>query len=310
MSRWLYQLSEATWPLDNYRDSVADERKLKWPTHRVMSASSLPSAGDLIFCFYAPTGCPHPGFCGLGMIVRYLPNTREIEWHPLHPTNYLKTVPWWDERAQELAAAIRESSQRATMFPVSAAIDTDLRHGLLEWAAAKVSPRGLQPTGRRFSLPSGIKHVGKIMGAPKNGQIIGSGRGTVDVGLSLRGSSRPRRVVLPPGLTMRSKDNEVQHGILVQKVVLLIPSGAELKWRLRMYCANHARYAAGDDSEYKIGPIVSTPWFDELYRLLRNRLIPKRAASKVQDAVWEITDGEGLQPKTRAALERLEVVKG
>jgi hypothetical protein len=60
-----------------------------------MFAHEAPAPGDILVCFYAPAASESPGFCGLGIIVKYLPKTRRFDWLPLPPTDKLKECPWW-----------------------------------------------------------------------------------------------------------------------------------------------------------------------------------------------------------------------
>ena len=138
MSRWLYQMSEDAWPVDNYRRQVKERKVLRWPARKVVFAHGrTPSPGDLIVCFYAPSHCRHPGVCGFGLITKYLPKTRRFDWLALPPTDTLKHDPWWDERAEEIADLVRAQSPRGTMYLLPAALDTDLRRGMFVWAGAK-----------------------------------------------------------------------------------------------------------------------------------------------------------------------------
>jgi len=133
MSRWLYQMSESSWPFENYRRAVKEGTAVRWPTNKRMFAHEAPAAGDIIICFLAPAHCASPGICGFGVITKYLPRTRKFDWLPLPPTNALKRHPWWDDRAQEIADLARAQSPRGTMYHLPGALDTDLRRGLFAW---------------------------------------------------------------------------------------------------------------------------------------------------------------------------------
>ena len=134
MSRWLYQMSESSWPSENYRRKVREGTLVRWPTRKRMFAHEAPAPGDVIVCFYAPAACEYPGICGFGIVTNYLPKTRRFDWLPLPPTNSLKRRPWWDDRAKEIAELVRAQSPRGTMYQVPAVLDTDLRRGLFAWA--------------------------------------------------------------------------------------------------------------------------------------------------------------------------------
>lgn len=126
-------MSEASWPYANYRKEVREGRSLRWPTRKLMFRQTLPAAGDLVVLSYASSGSPSPGFCGLGLITRYLPKSRSFDWLPLPPTNLLKRRPWMDDRAEEIMELIRAQSPRGTMYQLPAVLDTDLRRGLFIW---------------------------------------------------------------------------------------------------------------------------------------------------------------------------------
>jgi len=95
MSRWLYQMSERSWSIENYRRRVKEGNEVRWPTRKRMFAHEAPAAGDIVIFLFAPTACDTPGICGFGVITKYLPKTRKFDWLPLPPTNVLKKRPWW-----------------------------------------------------------------------------------------------------------------------------------------------------------------------------------------------------------------------
>lgn len=134
MSRWLYQMSEHWWPSANYRRTVSEGKTIRWRTYKQMFAQGAPAAGDIIIYCYVPRQCPTPGFCGFGIVTKYLPRTRRIDWLVLPPTNLLKHRPWWDERAKEILELVRAQSVRGTMYSLPAVLDTDIRRGLFAWA--------------------------------------------------------------------------------------------------------------------------------------------------------------------------------
>jgi hypothetical protein len=135
VSRWLYQMSEASWPSEEFRREIWEGAKIRWPTRHVMFAGGdLPSAGDLIICFYAPSDSLFPGICGFGIITRYLVKSRRFDWLPLPPTESLKYSPWWDDRVIEIIDSVRRQSPRGTMYKLPAALDSDLRRGSFAWA--------------------------------------------------------------------------------------------------------------------------------------------------------------------------------
>ena len=136
MSRWMYQMSEAQYPMENYRREVRQGKEVRWPTRRRIFARDAPAPGDIIVLFYAVAGNPRPGVCGLGIVTKYLPKTRRFVWLPLPPTNKLKQRPWWNERVKDIIKLVKAQTPQGTMYQLPAALDEDLRRGLFAWANA------------------------------------------------------------------------------------------------------------------------------------------------------------------------------
>jgi hypothetical protein len=175
---------------------------------------------------------------------------------------------------------------------------------------AKASRTGLgastdQPTGATTTLPSGVKVRDQFRGGASKGVRVGSGHGYVDVGLRLQGTGESRSIEFPAGQTMISSNPSVQHGILVQPVTIEVAAQKVRDWVLSMYCANKTRQPANEDTEYTLGPVVRDPALDELFGLLNGKHISADHTELVQNAVWEITDGEGLTRELRRALSSI-----
>jgi hypothetical protein len=156
--------------------------------------------------------------------------------------------------------------------------------------------------GPRLSLPTGVTVKGRMRGCPKAGTRVGSGDGYVDVGLQFEDVENDKTVTLPAGLLIVPMDEKTQNGLLVQTVVIVVQARLHNKWILQSYCANKSRSQADENSEFTFGPILSTPPLQELFHLLKGKIIPPEATKTVQSAVWEITDGKGLTKETRAAI--------
>lgn len=161
------------------------------------------------------------------------------------------------------------------------------------------------PNGRRFSIPRGISLREKMRGGAKDGRRIGSGAGYVDVGLHLTGGAKRQSFVLPAGLVLIAANTGVQNGLIVQEVRIEIAARAEGRFLLEAYCANKSRQPADSSTEYTFGPVLSDPALRDLFALVAGREISIEAAKIVQDAVWEITDGDGLSPPTRSTLDEV-----
>lgn len=105
------------------------------PTTDVLKG--LPEPGDLIYRLYSESS-RSPGICGWGVVLRYYPGRKRIRWRALAPTNLLRRTPWWDDTLQSMLPDIIgvDEQRRATLFPVSATLETVLRRGLFKWVDA------------------------------------------------------------------------------------------------------------------------------------------------------------------------------
>ena len=152
----------------------------------------------------------------------------------------------------------------------------------------------------------GAKELELVGGLPRggatNGTHIGSGPGHVNVGLKIKGGPEKKRMVFPAGFSMIAEDDAYQNGILVQDVSFDLPADDRSQFVLQMYCANQSREKADSKAKYKIGPVLKLPGLKKLFKLLHGRRIPAEMTETVQDAVWEVTDGDGLEPETRKTL--------
>lgn len=83
----------------------------------------------MVVPFYAQSGCPEPGFCGLGVVLDW--NTEAdypLRFCVASPTDELKMQPWWDEQAKILADRIRKPVKIGTLWLAS---DDDARELLM-----------------------------------------------------------------------------------------------------------------------------------------------------------------------------------
>ncbi|MCA9678703.1 MAG: hypothetical protein KC464_26985 [Myxococcales bacterium] len=176
-------------------------------------------------------------------------------------------------------------------------------------SAPGLGPSTKPPRGKRHALPKTVSVRGALKGKPSSGTRVGSGRGYVDVGLQLDGGATSTAIFMPAGLVMISKSTSTQNGLLVQDVRIVVPAKARTQWILAMYCANHDRSPADDSDEFEFGPVTQDPAFKDLFEILAGRTIPDDMTDSVQQAVWQITDGGGLTPETRAMLTALPLAE-
>ncbi len=132
-SRWIYQMSEKVWKVENYRREIEEKETLIWPINRKLS-KEYPAPGDLIYCYYAESN-KYPGIYGWGLVLKHFPETRRFRWRPLEPTKQLMHDPWWDDTLKEMIFHILgdKNQRRATMFPISSTLETIIRRGLFTW---------------------------------------------------------------------------------------------------------------------------------------------------------------------------------
>lgn len=173
------------------------------------------------------------------------------------------------------------------------------------------------PTGELFKLPKGVSLVGQIKGAeyyrstPGGCAFDGNG-GEVVVKITLQRDSigGPLTVEFPPGLIIVSASEGFQSGLLVESVLVTLPprspgSGApQCTATLLLSCLNLFKKPSEDFAFYKFGPVTNSPLIKDLFKRLARKKIMyseytnkedwKEAAETVQDAIWGLTDDDGL----------------
>lgn len=173
------------------------------------------------------------------------------------------------------------------------------------------------PAGEQFKLPKGISIVGEIKGAeywnstPNGCGYDGSGKDVIVKIILQRDSiGGPPTVEFPPGLIITSTSEGFQSGLLVERVVVPLPprepgSGPpKCTVTLFLSCLNKSKNRSEDHAVYKFGPVTSSPLIKDLLKRLavKKTLLsqyPSKAewektAEVVQDALWSLTEYEGL----------------
>ena len=172
------------------------------------------------------------------------------------------------------------------------------------------------PEGTQFALPKGIKLIGAIVGeenGPDNGQCVYDGSGFwVNVTMTLRNDSISSSVTVefPPGLVITSLSEGFQHGLLLEQVLVTLPPkenggpGQPCQVTLMLSCLNASRHPSSAEASYKLGPVTSSALLkDFIYRLSGKKTKYSEYQGSdlffenqeyVQDALWSITDGDGL----------------
>jgi hypothetical protein len=181
------------------------------------------------------------------------------------------------------------------------------------------------PEGTPFKLPAGVSLVGEITGqddGPSAADCVYDGQGKyVKVKMTLQHDSigGPVTVEFPPGLVITSTSELFQGGLLIEKVVVTLPpkqpgaGSPQCRVTLLLSCLNHSKNPSESFVVYKFGPITSSPLIRDLISKLARKKIKfsefpphddewSLNEEYIQDALWSLTDGEGL---TKDDLEHI-----
>ncbi|MFP2911335.1 hypothetical protein ACLESD_41190 [Pyxidicoccus sp. 3LFB2] len=184
------------------------------------------------------------------------------------------------------------------------------------------------PKGTPFSLPAGIQVVSATLkGANDDGDCAGDETDPAGSGLYVRAcievknpTGAPVQVVFPPGLVLVSATETYQNGILVEREVITIPptsngpggfdGGSEsetVSIPLHFYCINKSADPSDEFARFELGPVTDHPKMREIFSALEGKDISNQRdpVEAVQEAVFSITDGNGLTEDDRAALRNL-----
>ena len=177
-------------------------------------------------------------------------------------------------------------------------------------------------TGSPFELPSDVELVGDITGSTNYSyywnqstvvqtiHYYGSGSGYVDLLLKLRNvRSTSITVTFPAATILVSKTGRCQNGVLMQKVTVTIPANSEYHLSLSFFCGNAHKSPAGYSDVYVFGVVSNAKPLIDLCNRLKNKKINiekfsnsstsdynifSGQGSKIQNIIWSVTDGEGL----------------
>jgi hypothetical protein len=186
-----------------------------------------------------------------------------------------------------------------------------------------------EPEGTQFKLPAGVQLVGEIEGqedGSSSRDCVFDGPGfNVIVKMKLKRDSSvsgPLTVEFPPGLIITSAAEGFQHGLLVERILVTIPpiqpgsGGDECQVSLLLFCLNSAKRTSDATARYKFGPVTSSKLLKDLINRLKGKKINYREfedgdpfwfenQEKIQDAIWQLTDGNGLREQDIQYLNEL-----
>lgn len=113
-------------------------------------------------------------------------------------------------------------------------------------------------------------------------------------------------VKMPAGLVFSPLDHEYQYMMLVQEFSFSVPPDQDTTILLPTYGCNEDLDEPDEDMTYEIDIQVWEREFNELFTILKPKNLNNiDAVELVQDAVYEITDGDGLTDTTRTLLKQL-----
>ena len=165
------------------------------------------------------------------------------------------------------------------------------------------------PTGAPFTLPAGVTTVGALKGPDDSCDAatrVGFSAQLVEVCITLHNSTAGTiTTTFPPGIILISKTGEVQNGTQVQSVAVPVPAGRDTTVILELYCVNLSRHATAPGDQYTLGVVSDHTGLRELLTILANKQIDESSVWDVQDAIWEVSDGDGLTSETRTNMQAL-----
>ncbi len=113
-------------------------------------------------------------------------------------------------------------------------------------------------------------------------------------------------VKFPAGLVFGTSNADYQYMILLQDCNFTAAAGADRDVLLPTYCCNEELDEPDDESFYFIPGREWDKEIEELLNLVADKaLISEDAVTLAQDALFEITDEDGLTDSTRAELSNL-----
>jgi hypothetical protein len=156
--------------------------------------------------------------------------------------------------------------------------------------------------GKEFTL-NGALHVTRIIAAED--EIPAS---ALPLAMTVTNeTSRRVSTHFPSGLVFEPTNLEYQYMIILQDFYFSVPAQSETLIDIPTYCCNEDLDEPDDESFYRKFEIqVWERELNDLIDIVRDkRLEGDTAVPLAQDALFEITDGDGLTDATRAALESL-----
>lgn len=157
---------------------------------------------------------------------------------------------------------------------------------------------GFEPTGTPFYLKATVRMA----------KLAGSRTGYNPTGLfsmDFSGQSLTADTAsdtLPAGLVLRSLTRPVQHMIIAKDQPLVVPAGHDTLITIGTFCCNEGRTPPTDTDYFELGPITDNTELQQIYSITRFKRLNSSNVLTVQNAIWAVTDGDGL---TQVLLDSL-----
>lgn len=201
----------------------------------------------------------------------------------------------------------------AVLFGFAVTTSTPLR---AEDVRAGIGRSKSEPVGQPFVLPEGVT-IGEPIGAyiedhcfpDDQDEQLREGHGAnirMCVGFT-NTSPTAVSVRLPAGLVFVSFDTRSQNGLLIQTETFEVPPGDSPYFvSLALQCLNANRSTGRARDTYRVGPITQDQSIQHLIQLLAGKTLTEEHIPEVQNALWSITDGQGLQARDLEALGAIQ----
>jgi hypothetical protein len=170
------------------------------------------------------------------------------------------------------------------------------------------------PAGAPFALPAGLTLSGEITGdfqptCTLQSDPIEYGGDALIMCLGLKNATAAEiKVKLPAGLFFLAKAADGANGLILQDHVLTVAANTTTYFKFNLFTANKTCSVGRATDRYAFGNVTSDAKLGELIALASHVALTyghtDEAGAFVQ-AVWDITDGDGVTADHRAAIDRL-----
>ncbi len=174
------------------------------------------------------------------------------------------------------------------------------------------------PAGTPFALPTGVTlEKDEITGdfepdCKAESDPIEYGGDQIIVCMGLKNTTTAEIVVnLPAGLFFLVKAADGQNGLMLQDHALKVPAGQTAFFKINLFCANkHCKFGRTTD-RYTFGNVTNDAKLLELVALAKNVRLEYGHTDEAYafgQAIWDITDGDGITAEHRALIAGLPTI--